>query len=375
MEIYIARPGDNLPSVARSFGLEAENIQRLNQLSDPRRLSPGLSLVLDTGQTKTPRSVELCAALSPGAEGELLEELLPGLSWLCVRGGALSPQAQLGLPEAGELLRLAAEHSVQPLLSLSNLAQGGFSSLLAHRLFTQPDCVRDLAARLPQLLDEGGYRGVELNFQYLFAFDRDNYSRFALMLAQSLHASGHYLFVSLAPKTTVTEESPLCAGQDHQALGRCADRVILLCHDWGGPFTAPQAISPAVRAAAAISYASSLIPPGKTLLSLSSVGCSWDLPWRQGEEGRPLPCRLAADMAISTGAEIKFDRTAQAPFFTCGSQACRRVVWFEDARSLSSRISLAEDAALAGLSLRTGDRLYRPGLSLLLSRCAGEKLI
>ena len=77
MEIYIVRPGDGLPSVARSFSLEAEEIRRLNQLSDPRRLCPGLSLVLDTGHGDVPRSMELSAALSPRAESALLEELLP----------------------------------------------------------------------------------------------------------------------------------------------------------------------------------------------------------------------------------------------------------------------------------------------------------
>ena len=80
-------------------------------------------------------------------------------------------------------------------------------------------------------------------------------------------------------------------------------------------------------------------------------------------------------MAVAAGAEIKFDRSAQAPFFTCGTEAQRRIVWYEDARSLSARLSLAGEAGLAGLSLRPRDRQYRPGLGLLLSRCAGEKLI
>lgn len=375
MEIYIVRPGDSLPSIARSFGLKAENIRRLNQLSDPRRLTPGLSLVLDTGEAQLPVSGELCACLSPRAEEALLRELLPGLSWLCVQSCPLSSQAPPVLPEAEKLLGLAAENSVLPLLSLTNQAQGGYSALLAHRLLGDAQACRALAEGLPELLEAGGYRGAELNFQYVYAFDRDNYSSFARLLASSLHAAGLYLFISLAPKTAATEESPLCAGQDYRELGLCADRVLLLCHDWGGPFTAPQAISPADRTAEVISYASALIPPGKTLLSLSVCGCSWSLPWRQGDEGRPLPPALAADMAVAAGAEIKFDRSARSPFFTCGIEGQRRVVWYEDARSLSARMDLAGAAGLAGLSLRPRDRLYRPGLSLLLSRRVGEKLI
>ena len=375
MEIYIVRPGDSLPSIARSRGLKAENIRQLNQLSDPRRLTPGLSLVLDTGKAPVPESGELCACLSPGADESLLRELLPGLSWLCVQSSSLCSRGQPLLPEAERLLRLAAENSVIPLLSLTNMAQGGFSALLAHRLLGDDQACRALAEALPAQLEAAGYRGAQLNFQYVYAFDRDNYSRFARLLSRSLHAAGLYLFISLAPKTCAAEESPLCAGQDYGELGRCADRLILLCHDWGGRFTPPQAISPADRTGEVISYASALIPPGKTLLSLSACGCSWNLPWRQGDEGRPLNSSLAADMAIAAGAEIKFDRSAQAPFFTCGAEGQRRVVWYEDARSLSARMDLAGEAGLAGLSLRPRDRLYRPGLSLLFSRRTGEKLI
>ncbi len=375
MEIYIVRPGDSLPSIARGFGLEAENIRRMNQLADPRRLTQGLSLVLDTGERSQPESAEFCAALSPRAEGALLKELMPSLSWLCVQSCALTAQGQLYLPEDGALLNLAAENSVLPLLSLTNTAQGGFSALLAHQLLSNRDTVEALVSRLPEVLEDRGYRGVELNFQYLFSFDRDSYSRFVRRLSEVLHAVGYYLFISLAPKTLSTEESPLCAAHDYEALSRCADRVILLCHDWGSCFTAPQAISPADRTAAVLDYAASIIPPGKTLLSLSSCGCCWSLPWHQGDEGKMLSCSLATNMAVSTGAEIKFDRTAQAPFFTCGIEGQRRVVWYEDSRSIRSRFYMARDSGLAGISLWPRDRLYRPGLSFLLSRCAGEKLI
>ena len=126
MEIYIVRPGDSLPSIARGFGLEAENIRRMNQLSDPRRLTQGLSLVLDTGERSQPESAEFCAALSPRAEGALLKELMPSLSWLCVQSCALTAQGQLYLPEDGALLNLAAENSVLPLLSLTNTARAVF---------------------------------------------------------------------------------------------------------------------------------------------------------------------------------------------------------------------------------------------------------
>ncbi len=53
----------------------------------------------------------------------------------------------------------------------------------------------------------------------------------------------------------------------------------------------------------------------------------------------------------------------------------RRIVWFEDSRSLQARLELALSRGLAGVSLWPRDRLYRPGLLTLQSCCTGEKLV
>ena len=85
---------------------------------------------------------------------------------------------------------------------------------------------------------------------------------------------------------------------------------------------------------------------------------------------------LAVDTAVSAGAEIRYDGAAQAPFFLCpGAGGKRRIIWYEDSRSLLARLELALNRNLAGVSLWPQDRLYRPGLHMLQSRCTGEKLV
>ena len=85
---------------------------------------------------------------------------------------------------------------------------------------------------------------------------------------------------------------------------------------------------------------------------------------------------LAVDTAIAAGAEIRYDAAAQAPFFLCpDAGGKRRIIWYEDSRSLLARLELALNHRLAGVSLWPQDRLYRPGLHMLQSRCTGEKLI
>ena len=376
MELYIVRPGDSLSAIAKSCHTSPEALVRRNQLGDPRRLCPGLSLVLEGKAGAAPAVTELCAALSPQAEPELADTLLPNLSWLCVQGSRLTAQGGLNLPEQEQLLRLAHRHQAMPLLTVSNLGQGGFSPALAHTLVSHEEAGRALTDNILKALESQGCRGVDLSFQYLYPFDREAYSAFARRLGKALHSAGYYFFCSLAPKTQATAEAPLCAGQDYAALGAAADRLILLAHGWGGAFTAPQAIAPLDRVAAALDYAAALIPRGKLLLGLSWGGCAWVLPWRQGDAARPMSAALAVDTAVAAGAEIRYDAAAQAPFFLCpGAGGRRRIIWYEDSRSLLARLELARSRGLAGVSLWPQDRLYRPGLHMLQSRCAGEKLV
>ena len=376
MELYIVRPGDSLSAIAKSCHTSPEALVRRNQLGDPRRLCPGLSLVLEGKAGAAPAVTELCAALSPQAEPELADTLLPNLSWLCIQGSRLTAQGGLNLPEQEQLLRLAHRHQAMPLLTVSNLDQGGFSPALAHTLVSHEEAGRALTDNILKALESQGCRGVDLSFQYLYPFDREAYSAFARRLGKALHSAGYYFFCSLAPKTQATAEAPLCAGQDYAALGAAADRLILLAHGWGGAFTAPQAIAPLDRVAAVLDYAAALIPRGKLLLGLSWGGCAWVLPWRQGDAARPMSAALAVDTAVAAGAEIRYDAAAQAPFFLCpGAGGRRRIIWYEDSRSLLARLELARSRGLAGVSLWPQDRLYRPGLHMLQSRCAGEKLV
>ena len=86
--------------------------------------------------------------------------------------------------------------------------------------------------------------------------------------------------------------------------------------------------------------------------------------------------RGGVQLAISRGAEIKYDYTAQAPWFNYTDAAgCTHVVWFEDARSVIARLQLVGEYSLAGISIWTADKVYRPGLYALQSMYSVEKLL
>ena len=145
-------------------------------------------------------------------------------------------------------------------------------------------------------------------------------------------------------------------------------------YEWGYTYGAPQAISPVDRMRKVLDYAVRAVPAGKLLLGFSNYAYDWTLPWKQGTAARLLSNAGAAELAVSRGAEIRFDARAQAPWFRYADAERRtHVVWFEDARSALARMRLVEEYGLAGLSVWTADRLWRSALAVLESLYSVEK--
>ena len=147
-------------------------------------------------------------------------------------------------------------------------------------------------------------------------------------------------------------------------------------YEWGYLYGAPQAISPVDRIRRVLDYAVGAIPAGKIMMGLSNYAYDWTLPWRQGTAARLLSNAGAQELAISRGAEIRFDKKAEAPWFNyVDAEGLTHVVWFEDARSVRARLRLVEEYGLAGVSIWTADRLWQPIPALIESLYSVEKIL
>ena len=147
-------------------------------------------------------------------------------------------------------------------------------------------------------------------------------------------------------------------------------------YEWGYTCGAPQAVSPVNRIRRVLEYALTEMPAGKILMGFSNYAYDWTLPWKQGTAARVLSNAGAQELAASRWAEIHYEQTAGAAWFNDTDTAGQRhVVWFEDARSVRARLSLVEEYGLAGISIWTADRLWRPIYALLEERFGVEKII
>lgn len=378
MKIYVVRRGDSIYGIARRFGLSAERIAYDNQLADPSRLPVGLALLLPGVDGAGPSAaIETNGYFYPNVSSDTLSECMKYLSFLCPFSWQTDADGALAPIRDQELITAAYAGNTAPLLTVTNLSSsGGFSSDIAHAVITDGDVQERFIANILTALRGRHYYGVQLNFEYIFPFDRDSYSQFIRRLAGVLHPLGYYFITTVAPKTSDAQPGILYEAMDYAAHGLWADRVIVMTYEWGYTYSPPQAVSPVNKMRAVLDYAVTKIPPGKLLMGFSNYGYSWALPWRQGEGAKVISNAGAVDLASSVFAEIKFDPVAQAPHFIYTDAAGQqREVWFEDPRSVRARLALVSEYGLAGISWWTLNRLYRPGFLTLESMFGVEKII
>ena len=377
MQIYEVKSGDSLYQIARRFGTSTETLRLLNQLSDPSRLVIGQSLLVPGGGTAPRSPIEVNAYVYPSVTEAVLEATLPYLTALSPFSHSVEADGALGALDDEKLIRAAYAAQTAPMLVVTNLREsGGFSSDLAHTILTDEGVQARLLDNIVALVREKDYYGVNLDFEYIYPFDRDSYSQFVRRAATRLHTLGSPVVTALAPKESAAQEGLLYAAHDYAAHGRYADRVILMTYEWGYTYGAPQAVSPVDRIRRVLDYAVSEIPAGKILMGLSNYAYDWTLPWQQGTAARLLSNAGAQELAISRGAEIHYDRKAEAPWFNyLDAEGRTHVVWFEDARSVRARLQLVEDYGLAGISVWTADRLWQPIPALIESMYSVEKIL
>lgn len=365
MKIYIVRRGDSLYAIARRYGVSADTLVYNNQIAFPAKLTVGQTLVIPDGTSGgTLGEIEVNGYAYPSINTDVLAEYLPYLTYLTPFTWVADAQGGLKAQGDAALITAAYRNNVAPLMSVANLKpEGGFSSDIAHALLTDTAAQDALVNNIVASLREHNYYGVIMDFEYVYGFDRESYNQFNRRLASVLHPLGAVLGVALAPKISATQEGLLYTAHDYAAQGATADFVVLMTYEWGYLYGSPQAVSPVNQVRRVLEYAVSVIPPGKIMMGFSNYGYDWILPWRQGTAARVIANANAVTLAVMKNVEIKFDETAQAPYFNyTDTEGRRHVVWFEDARSAKARLALISEFGLRGASWWTINDLFRQGL-------------
>ena len=138
-----------------------------------------------------------------------------------------------------------------------------------------------------------GFQGLDIDFEYILAEDRDAFVDFVAYMQEAVSALGYPTSVALAPKTSDTQTGLLYEGKDYRRLGETADYVLLMTYEWGYTYGPPMAVAPLNKVREVVEYAVTVISPSKIHLGILNYGYDWALPFVRGtSRARTIAMRL-----------------------------------------------------------------------------------
>ncbi len=363
--VYTVREGENLYQVAQQFGVTIGDLWRNNPFLGGRtQLQAGEILTIVPEEPQYAREVTVNTYVYPSVDRDVLRKTLPFLTYLTLFAYSVEEDGELVEIEDEELIELARQYGVAPIMLVASLDEDGrFSNELSSAILNDIEAQNTLIEEIAATLSEKRYRGVEIDFEYVSGENSQAYVNFIRNLQARLSPNGYETFVSLAPKTSAEQRGLLYEGHDYAAMGEAADKTFLMTYEWGYTYGPPMAVSPLNRVTEVIDYATDVIPPEKIIMGVPNYGYDWKLPFVMGESrAYSLGNVEAVERAAERRARIEYDEIAEAPFYRYFSsengETAEHIVWFENANSIRAMLQLVENYGLDGIGIWNGMKYF-----------------
>lgn len=370
MDIYIVKEGDTVETIATAYQIPSLYIIDTNQLVYPYLLAIGQALLIPIEpNVSDKKSIVTNGYAYPHIDRNILEMTLPYLSELSVFSYGFTIEGNLVFPSMDDtfMIELCREYNTRPILTLAPLGENGqFNNSLITALVSNIEAQNNLIEQLFVTLEQKGYDGINIDFEYVLSSDADGYVAFVQSLTTKMNEQEYTVSVALPPKTSREQAGVLYEGADYRRLGEAANSVLLMTYEWGYTYSEPMAVAPINKVRMVVDYAITEIPNTKINLGIPNYGYDWPLPYQSGVTKATVISNISAPLiAASNNAVIQFDEIAQTPYFRYWSNGIEHEVWFEDVRSMKAKFALVSEYDLMGVGYWQIMRLFLANWILL----------
>lgn len=195
---------------------------------------------------------------------------------------------------------------------------------------------------------QGGFDGIDLDFENMHAADREAFTGFVTALATDLHAAGAELEVTVQPKKSDGDNWDGPGAIDGRALGIAADRIKVMTYDFSRTNTQPGPIAPLSWTLDVVHYWTSIVPPAKVLAGLPFYGYDWSL---DSDDDHGITWETAQKSRSQYSVSENVDQNSGEPYFTYSDQHGPRIAYYQDAASISRKVSAIKTTGVAGIAI------------------------
>ncbi|MGN0678157.1 MAG: glycosyl hydrolase family 18 protein [Oscillospiraceae bacterium] len=357
---YVVREGQTLYSLSQEFEVPLDELIAANPNANPISLQVGQVIVIPQAENISRRPAVMNGFAYPTITDYALECAFPFLTFISPFSYSITPNGEIIAPDVDEIITAARNNGVMPLMTVTNIFEGTFSTEVLSQILADPEASERLVSSILSEVESKNYYGVNLDMEYIAPEDRESYNNLLRNISERLHENGYILVTAVAPKYSADQQGILYESHDYAEQGKWADFIILMTYEWGFTYSMPMSVQPIEEVRKVLNYAVSEIPSGKILMGMPNYGYDWTLPYVRGTAARSIGFAAATNLANSLGSEIFFDEKTQTPYFYYTENGTRHVVWFDDPRSIDAKLRLVEEFSLAGASWWTINRCYPP---------------
>jgi spore germination protein len=239
----------------------------------------------------------------------------------------------------------AHAHGLQAQLLVSNFDEqlGDFSEPIASALLSSPANRSTVVADLASRVQTGGWDSLMIDLESIASTDSAGLTAFA---AELRAAVGPDVRLDLALQASTTVEGYGELGYDVPALAASLDHLTLMAYDQHGPWDPddPGPVGALDWTIDSLAALTELAPTDQVVLGVAGYGYRWggDEPAGQVSDEE------ARDRVEDTDGSARWDSAAAEQTATLDDG---EVLWWSDARSLDTRVSLARGLGLAGVAV------------------------
>ncbi|GIN71917.1 spore germination protein YaaH [Bacillus sp. J14TS2] len=346
---HVIQAGETLWQIAQQYQLNIQSLIQANQVQNPNQIVSGSVLIIPFPKPIIDVNAYTMNTGETGAQE--VQEVGRYLTYIAPFVYSIKEDGTLTSLNDQAIIQAAVENQIVPMMCITNFSSTETGTELAHQILSNSQLQDTLLDHIVQVMQEKGYKGLNVDFENVRQSDREAYNQFLQKAVDRLHPLGFFVSTAVAPKTSSEQKGLLYEAHDYEAQGRIVDFVILMTYEWGYRLGPPQAISPINQMKQVIDYAVTVIPRNKIFMGFQLYARDWLLPHKEGQEAETFDMQEALRRALKYQAAIQYDTVTQSPFFRyTDEQGREHEVWFEDARSAQAKFDLVKQYNLQGIS-------------------------
>lgn len=247
------------------------------------------------------------------------------------------------------LMTLAREKNVLVIPTIHNVVNG---SDPVPGILLNPTIRRNHINAIVDEVVTYDYDGFDIDYEFLGASLRDEYSAFIVELGDALHKQGKLLTIAVHAKNC--DYCGLGSFQDWAVIGRSVDRLRIMTYDynWRGGSAGP--VAPLYWVNKVAAYAEEVVDPAKVVIGVPFYGYNWPL---SGGTARGQTWSMINDIIQTYDLDVNLKESnefgqVQENWIRYSTRAeGTREVWFSTSTGLDAKLRLVQDRDLAGIAI------------------------